>query len=213
MTPDQKDYLTGELRRLFIQEKKGKLGRRYVLHPRFQKQELWEDAAELCAAYGATPNEFIQAAFDGCRIKDGPQPTHLKSKKAMSRWWMDYSAGAPAAGSSSDTHITQLSDTILGDMDWRLKAATTEALALLRSSSESYPAWFRVVMRPDDHQIWNDYGWIAIKQILQQPRLLNELRERGFNVDQILNHDDLPKPPVWVEQLKEQGVDTENYEY
>lgn len=213
MTEDQKEYLSGELLRLFREEKRAKLGRRYCLPPQFQGKQMWDDAAELCASFGATPREFVQAAFDGCLIKEGPQPTHLKSKKAMGRWWRDFTNNRPAAGTACESQIVKFSEIIPGNLDWRSKAATTEGLELLRSNSVSFPEWFRVVVRPDDYQIWNEFGWVAVKQLLQQPRLVNELREKGFNVDQIMNHVDIPKPPIWVQQLREAGENMEEYEY
>lgn len=213
MTAEQKEYLSGEILRIFREEKRSRLGRRYQMHDRFKNPVIWEDAAVLCGALGATPGEFVRSAFDGCRMKEGPQPTHLKSKKAMNRWWADFSRARPAGGTEANTWITELDESVPGLMDWRLKAATEEALALLRDSKNSYPEWFRVVMRPDDGLIWNEFGWVAVKQLLQKPRLVNELRDKGFNVDQIINHEDIPQPPIWVQQLKDSGIDTESYEY
>lgn len=210
---EQLEYTAAELMRLYREEKRHKVGRRYVLHERFRNPQIWEDAAGLCISFGAQPREFIQAAFDGCKIKEGPMPNHLKSKGAMTRWWEDWSNARPAAGSSCDTYITKINEMFPGPESWRLKVATSEALEVLRDSREAFPDWFRVIVRPEDHQIWNEFGWVAVKQLLQQPRLVNELREKQFDVDLILNHDDLPKPPVWVEQLAESGIDVEKYEY
>lgn len=210
---EQLEYTAAELMRLYREEKRHRIGRRYVLHPRFQNPKIWEHAAELCIEVGAEPKEFIQAAFDGCKIKEGPMPNLLSSKRSMGRWWQEWSSARPVAGDTCGSHIAKLSEMIAGDEHWRLKAATAEALQILQDPRESFPDWFRVVVRPEDHRIWNEFGWVAVKQLLQQPRLINELREKQFDVDLILNHDDLPKPPIWVEQLAESGIDIEKYEY
>jgi len=154
----------------------------------------WEKAARVCLEEGASAADFIKAAFASCSNPMGPHCNMLSGEGARS-WYRNYKvlmalddtergfkdAASSEFESSMMTCLTSLRS-LTGSLD-----IGEHALMLLRREYTGYPAYVRVILAPHDEEVLDIWGAEALKQLIQDPGLVDAASDKGINIDKIMN--------------------------
>lgn len=70
------------LRAMYKEKQRQATHSRYTLHPRYQKDDLWVNAARLCIEMGMNPQDFMDAIFDYGKNERNIYPNMLAGKHA-----------------------------------------------------------------------------------------------------------------------------------
>lgn len=172
------------IRQKFRERKAIQSGRRYNPAARYDSDELWLKAAEVCLKVNADPENFVAAAFRYNRVFGGPFPQQLSGKAAES-WYGQYAETYKKADNPTlDPYVAEISDTI--------QHAVTVAMrdcggnfreAMLDECLWHIPDYVRVILFPKDEEALSKFGRSAYGQLTANPRLIKLLSDKHYDLN------------------------------
>lgn len=194
------------LRELFKEKKRQSTHSLYRLHPRFQKDDLWERIARLCIQQCMNPSDFIDAVFDYSGIdKKKIMPTLLQgaaAERACENWKKIRSEQESilhnqlGEDDKVDRKYTADELDIKVDIMYVLKRLqnrtgstdmTPENLELLRARYFQAPAYVRILLAPHDEIIAARYQLEADGLLAHRPDMWAAMESLGLEPELLFN--------------------------
>lgn len=177
------------LRSLFIERKSALMRKPYRPNPRFDSHDFWTQVGSLCSELGASPNQFMTALFDECRERQGPFPNTLHgawARKAWNFWAAKNQVKVAAAQGQQHLDVSDLSSMLREVYQEACRLFGGDMIQAVRSPVVTCPPYLRLLLAPDDEQVWEAWGSQGLPDILNNPELVRQAYSLNLPVGRIL---------------------------
>lgn len=185
-----------EIKRIYIEQKRLRVKNpKYSPDARNNSADVWMKAAAVCMGLGASPEDYVTAAFSYCSMPGGPFGTNMYGP-SMKDWYQKYTVQNNSTWFSADEAKTP------AEYELKNKMATLNSFLTRRvgTNDPENPAVIEELISPvygldplacvmlaGDHQVVVDRHRQAVLDLLERrPDMVRTLKEMGYPMGLIM---------------------------
>ncbi len=184
MSDPETQNVADAVRKAFRATKAQQSGRPYRPMARWDDDAVWLKIAACCQQHEADPANWVAAAFQYNKVPGGPFPNQLAGA-AAARWYHELvkSSSTSTSGEAVDLVGDEVTREVQSVVERFLMQGCAPKDLLGDPCLYEIPAYVRLIMLPDDPDIFGKFGREAHGQITANPRLFEVLVRKGYRLD------------------------------
>lgn len=207
MNSEQLDAVAREIRRYYIERKSSLMGNNFKLSGKNAEFIHWQRAAALCVELNATPEVFVDAAFDQCANSLGPFPNAMYGTCCRA-WYRGYmssrktyaKARQDAVNAGRDPYFDEEIDNSVDDLKYMIdlverslirltgtKEINATTIEYINSLTTSYPVHVRVLLGYGNDKVRKFFGAEALDFYNRRPHMYRAALTLGYPIKEILS--------------------------